>query len=153
MADQIVPSSVAQTSDARSGSEAKTKSHAHMNKAECCAELGSSADVHELQGMNVPLSNLSLAELRALVQAKRIRAGTCKPRPVTDPFLQKIGKADLNELKTICVEKGIELDAGDRIADLRLKIRRWQANQSQTKKEKGDQNAQKEDGGFELVNP
>ena len=63
-----------------------------------------------------------------------------------------IGKAGLPVLKQLCEEKDIKIDPGDRVADLRLKLRKWHAGQGDAAETKEKVNGPDGDEGFELVN-
>ncbi|CAK8989745.1 unnamed protein product [Durusdinium trenchii] len=117
----------------QNATEQKTRapmSHTKMNKTECIQELGQKPDdLPEIQGIQIHLSQLSVQELRSMVQSQRERSGRMNPRPIKDAFLKQIGRDVLPELRKKCEDRGIEMGPEPRVADLRLKLRQWYANE------------------------
>ena len=95
------------------------KPHYLMLKSECLAELAASGH---------PVTNpkeFTVAELKVLVRENRIAVGLISETKGQQDVMTTINQAKLDQLKEMCLERGIPLWEKARVGDLRLHLKQW----------------------------
>lgn len=106
----------------------KMKPHHEMSRRECLEELKSAESLPELEGTDIQIEELTLEELRSLVRSHRaaMGVGNARQRLVRkSTSAQQVSKARLPELRKMCDDRRIRHGPSDLVADLRLRLRRW----------------------------
>ena len=107
------------------------KPHYRMSRIECLEELKSATSLSDTEGTEIDLKELTVEELRYMVREYRVEQGTFKGQErkiCKSEFSQKVSKARLPELKKMCDEKHITYGPTTQVAELRLRLRRWEEN-------------------------
>ena len=95
------------------------KPHYLMIKSECLAELAA---------FGHPVTNpkeFTVAELKVLVRENRIAVGLISETKGQQDVMTTINQAKLDQLKEMCLERGIPLWEKARVGDLRLHLKQW----------------------------